>query len=83
MVRLSYNLLSLFRQSIIGTKAQQKMSTLSHKLFAMGGYMVKDGNRRILKMSLAMERREWLLELGNITSLFSLPVTLAIQNHIA
>ena len=36
MVMLAYNLMSLFRQSIIGTKVQQ-MSTLRYKLFAMGG----------------------------------------------
>ena len=58
MVMLAYNLMSLFRQSIIGSNVQQKMSTLRYKLFAMGGYMVKDGNRRILKLSMAMKRLE-------------------------
>ena len=83
MVMLAYNLMSLFRQSIIGTKVHQKMATLRYKLFAMGGYMVKDGNRRILKLSLAMKRREWFLGLWNKTSRFSLPVTLPTPNSIA
>ncbi len=83
MVMLAYNLMSLFRQSIIGTKVQQKMSTLRYKLFAMGGYMVKDGNRRILKLSLAMKRREWFLGLWDKTSRFSLPVTIPKLNPIA
>ena len=83
MVMLAYNLMSLFRQSIIGTKVQQKMSTLRYKLFAMGGYMVKDGNRRILKLSLTMKRREWFLGLWDKTSRFSLPVTLPTLNSIA
>jgi hypothetical protein len=83
MVMLAYNLMSLFRQSIIGTKVQQKLSTLRYKLFAMGGYMVKDGNRRILKLSLAMKRREWFLGLWDKTSRFSLPVTIPKLNPIA
>ena len=83
MVMLAYNLMSLFRQSIIGTKVQQKMSTLRYKLFAMGGYMVKDGNRRILKLSLAMKRREWFLGLWDKTSRLSLPVTIPKLNPIA
>lgn len=36
--------------------------------------MVKDGNSRIVKLSLAMKRREWFLGLWNKKSLFSLPV---------
>jgi hypothetical protein len=55
MVMLAYNLMSLFRQNILGTHAQQKLSTLRYRLFAMGGYMVKEGNHRILKLSLAMK----------------------------
>lgn len=74
IVMLAYNLMSLFRQSILGSKVQHKMSTLRYRLFAMGGYMVKEGNSRILKLSLAMKRREWFLGLWDKTSLFSMPV---------
>ena len=83
MVMRAYNLMSLFRQSIKGSKVQQKMSTLRYKLFAMGGYMVKEGNRHILKLSLSMKRREWFLGLWDKTSRFSLPVTLSTLNSIA
>jgi hypothetical protein len=37
---------------------------------------VKDGNRRILKLSLAMKRREWFMGLWDKTLNFSLPVKL-------
>lgn len=37
---------------------------------------MRDGNRRILKLSLAVKRREWFLELWDKTSRFALPVTL-------
>lgn len=75
MVMMAYNLMSLFRQVIIGNKVQPKLSTLRYKLFAIGGYMVKEGNNRILKLSLAMKRREWFLGLWGKTSQFSMPVT--------
>jgi hypothetical protein len=35
------------------------MKTLRNKVFAIGGYIVKNGNHRILKLSLAMKRRKW------------------------
>jgi hypothetical protein len=76
MVMLAYNLMSLFRQSILGIHAQQKLSTLRYRLFAMGGYMVKEGNGRILKLSLTMKRRAWFLGLWDKISLFSLPTKL-------
>jgi hypothetical protein len=57
MIMLGYNLMSLFRQSILGSKVQYKLSTLQYRLFAMGGYMIKEGNHRILKLSLTMKRR--------------------------
>ena len=83
MVMLAYNLMSLFRQSIMGSKVQQKMSTLRYKLFAMGAYMVKEGNRHILKLSLSMKRREWFMGLWDKASRFSLPVNLSTLNSIA
>ena len=75
MVMLAYNLMSLFRQVILQEKTQPKLSTLRYKLFAIGGYMVKEGNNRILKLSLAMKRREWFLGLWGKTLQFSLPVS--------
>ena len=76
MVMLAYNLMSLFRQGVLGSKVQRNLSTLRYRLFAMGGYMVKDGNRRVLKLSLSMKRRDWFLRLWRKTLNFSLPVKL-------
>jgi hypothetical protein len=39
-------------------------------------YMIKEGNERILKLSLTMKRRECLLVLWDKTSPFSLNVNL-------
>ncbi|HYA13971.1 MAG TPA: IS1380 family transposase, partial [Syntrophales bacterium] len=63
MVMMAYNLMSLFRQVIMESKVQPKLSTLRYRLFAIGAYMVKEGNSRILKLSLAMKRRAWFLGL--------------------
>jgi hypothetical protein len=59
------------------------IANVRYKLFAMGGYRVKDGNRRILRLSLSMKRREWFLGLWEKVSRFSLPVTLSTLNAIA
>lgn len=75
MVMLAYNLMSLFRQVILQEKKQANLSTLRYRLFAIGGYMVKEGSNHILKLSLAMKRRAWFLGLWNKTSQFSMPVS--------
>lgn len=72
-VMLAYNLMSLFRQAVLGTNVQQFMKTLRYKVFAIGGYMIKNGNTRILKLSLAMKRREWFKGLWSSTELMSWP----------
>ena len=59
VVMMAYNMVSLFRQVILNTKVHERMKTLRYKVFAIGGYIIKNGNQRILKLSLAMKRREW------------------------
>jgi hypothetical protein len=72
-VMLAYNLMSLFRQAVLGTRVQHFMKTLRYKVFGIGAYMVKDGNSRILKLSLAMKRREWFKGLWSSAELMSWP----------
>lgn len=72
-VMLAYNLMSLFRQAILKGKTQHFLSTIRYKTFAIGAYMVKSGNARILKLSLAMSRREWFKGLWNSTNYLNLP----------
>jgi len=60
-VMFAYNLMSLFRQNILGEKVQRQLKTLRYKLFAIGSYFVKDGNFRILRLALEMKRREWVI----------------------
>ncbi len=72
-VMFAYNLMSLFRQVILKGKTQQFLKTLRYKTFAIGAYMVKDGNSKILKLSLAMQRREWFKGLWSATNYLSFP----------
>ena len=75
-VIMAYNLMSLFRQAILGTKVQHFMKTLRYKVFAIGGYLIKNGNSRILKLSLQMKRREWFTGLWSSSELMSWPFVL-------
>ncbi len=73
-VMLAYNLMSLFRQFILNSKTQHTLSTLRYKTFAIGAYLVKDGRRVILKLSLVLKRREWFSGLWLESKRFKLPV---------
>lgn len=49
---LAYNIMSLFKQVIMGTKVQHFMKTLRYRVFAVGSYLINGGNQRILNHSL-------------------------------
>ena len=77
MVMIAYNFMSLFRQFIIGSQTQQRLSTLRFQTFAIGAYLVKDGRDVILKLALTLKRREWFTGLWNISKQFSTPVNVS------
>jgi hypothetical protein len=54
----NFGFVSLFGQVKLNTKVHDRMKTLRYKVFAIGGYIVKKGNQRILKLALAMKIRE-------------------------
>ena len=72
-VIIAYNLISLFRQVVLNTKIETRMKTLRYQIFAIGGYLTKNGNQRHLKLSLAMKRREWFTGLWNCNKTFQIP----------
>jgi len=74
-VMLAYNLMSLFRQFIINSQTQERLSTLRFKTFSIGAYLIKDGRNTILKLSLALKRREWFTGLWHSSKKFTLPVS--------
>lgn len=73
VVMMAYNFTSLFRQTILNTRVHEHMKTLRYRVFNMGGYIVHNGNQQILKLSLAMKRREWFTGLWMNANSFSTP----------
>lgn len=71
---MGYNLMSLFRQFIFDGRVQHTLSTLRFRVFAIGAYLVKDGRHVVLKLSLALKRREWFTGLWDESQRFQLPV---------
>lgn len=54
---MAYNFISLFRQVVPGKKVHEQMKTLRYNVFAIEGFIVKNGNQRILKLSPAMKQK--------------------------
>ena len=72
-VMIAYNLMSLFRQVVVSSKIQPTLKTMRYKIFATGGYLVTEGNKRILKLCMAMRRRQWFEGLWGKSRSFDLP----------
>src|SRR5690606_30640483 len=56
-VMMAYNLMSLFRQAVVGTKVQHFMKTLRYKVFAIGGYMDQKGQQQDIEAFPADEKK--------------------------
>lgn len=74
-VMLAYNLMSLFRQAVLCNKVQPTLKTMRYKVFAAGDYLIKEGNKRILKLCIAMRRRQWFEGLWGKSKDFDLPAS--------
>jgi hypothetical protein len=70
---MGYNLMSLFRQVVLQSRVQPQLKTMRFRVFAIGAYIVTNGNEKILKLSLAMKRRLWFDGLWLNTQLMSWP----------
>jgi len=79
---LAYHLMSLFRQAVLkaavatGTTkdVHHTLKTLRYKLFAKAGYLTCEGRKDILKLALAMHKREWFTGLWDRSKTFALPL---------
>lgn len=57
---LAYNLMVLFKQSVITSKHSPRLSTMKFQCIALGCYIVKNGRNKMLKISAAAKRRHFL-----------------------
>jgi hypothetical protein len=63
----------IYELSGLDSKVQPPLKTLRYKVFAIGGYLTKNGNARVLKLSLAMRRSEWFTGLWDKSRALDLP----------
>lgn len=59
-VVVAYNLMSLFKQAVLRSDKLHQLKTLRYKIFAIGGYITRSGNQKLLNLSLSMKRRKWI-----------------------
>lgn len=74
VVMMAFNLMSLFRQTILKSRPRHTLKTLRYKLFGVAAYTTYEGRKNILKLALAMKRRTWMTGLWEQSSRFDLPV---------
>lgn len=56
---LAYNLMSLFRQTVMRAKVQHTLSTLHGLVLAIGGSWRKSGEQQLLMLSVPRRKRAW------------------------
>ena len=59
-VNLAYNIISLFRQVTSEKPKQQRLQTLRLNCYAVGAWMTKKGNSKVLKMAVPIKKRKWM-----------------------
>ena len=60
MVNLAYNMISLFRQVSSEKPKQQRLQTLRLNCYAVGAWMIKKGNSKVLKLAVPIKKRKWM-----------------------
>lgn len=76
MACLAYNLMSLFRQALLGAASKYTLSTLRTYCFAIGASLGRAGHRDLLRIGLAPPRRQWFRGLFSRAEHFTSPCSL-------
>lgn len=75
-ITIAYNLMSLYKHVTTQTTAQQRLHTIRINCFAVGGWIVKKGNKRILKLAVRKEKRPWMDGLLKLVRDVGMPLSL-------
>lgn len=59
VVMLAYNIMSLFRQAVLQAPKAVRLPTMRFECFALGAWIGREANRKVLRVSLKRERRPW------------------------
>jgi hypothetical protein len=72
----AYNLMSLFRQALLGAASKHTLSTLRTQCFAIGASLGRSGHQYVLRVGLAPPRRDWFKGLFSAAAQFTHPYRL-------
>jgi hypothetical protein len=75
-ITVAYNLMSLYKHVTTQTTVQQRLHTIRINCFAVGGWIVKQGNKRILKLAVRIEKRPWMDGLLKLVRDVGMPLSL-------
>lgn len=75
-ISVAYNLMSLYKHVTTQTAVQQRLHTIRINCFAVGGWIVKNGNQKMLKLAVRKEKRPWMEGLLKITRDVGMPLSL-------
>lgn len=59
-IMLAYNIMVIFKQSVLTSKHRHRLSTIKFQCIALGSYVVKNGRNKTLKLSAEGRRRHFL-----------------------
>jgi DNA-directed RNA polymerase subunit N (RpoN/RPB10) len=76
LVMVAYNLMSLFKLLTHKNQPQPKLSTLRFNCFAVGSWIEKEDQIKVLKMSVPLKRRKWFDGLFSFLENTKLPLSL-------
>jgi len=72
----AYNLMSLFRQALLGAASKHTLSTLRAQCFAIGASLGRTGHKQLLRLGLPRPRRAWFTGLFSRAEQFTSPCAL-------
>ena len=75
-VNLAYNIISLFRQVSSEKPKHQRLQTLRLNCYAVGAWMTKNGNSKVLKMAIPIKKRKWMDGIFSKVDETELPISL-------
>ena len=86
LAMLAFNLMSLFRQTVLRSTVpragkqkpvQHTLSTLRQRLFAKAGRIAEEKSRKVLKLAMAMQPRQWFKGIWHRARAFEIPINFA------
>lgn len=78
LIMLAYNIMVIFKQSVLTSPRRHRLSTIKFQCIALGSYVVKNGRSKVLKLSAEGKRRHFLENIFDRVEL--LPPNFTISN---